>query len=390
MHEWVDTDQSLREVVGALCQAERYAIDTEFHRERTYYPQLALVQIAWHDRLVLIDPLAVDVAPLAEVLDSDSLAVLHASSQDLEVLQLATGESPRRIFDTQIAAAFIGMRSPSLASLHDQLLGLKLGKANRLTDWLRRPLEAAQRDYAASDVEHLLEIQDKLVDQLEQQSRVPWAEHEFEIARTKGTTVRAPEDAWERIKEARSLGAGARAAARELAAWRELTAQERDIPVRHVMPDLAVVALAQRPPSDPAKVGRARGLERRQLSRKDARAIVDVLARAKDLPPPPARARSTRSGPDLRPAVTLITAWLSQFADDNNLDPAMLGARADIEDFVRGDDSKLSHGWRQNLVAVPIRALLDGEAAVAFDGDGRVIVEKRSYTPVTETDFSAA
>lgn len=389
-HEWIDTDDALDEVVDALLDSERYAIDTEFHRERTYYPQLALVQIAWHDRLVLIDPLAVDVAPLGEVLTSDSLAVLHACSQDLEVLQLATGESPRRIFDTQIAAAFVGMRSPSLASLHDQLLGLKLGKANRLTDWLRRPLEAAQRDYAASDVDHLLEIQDHLIEQLERQGRTGWADHEFEVARSKGLSVRNPEDAWMRIKEARTLGAGARAAARELAAWRELAAQERDIPVRHVMPDLAVVALAQRPPKEPGDVGRARGLERRQMSRKDAREVVDVLERAKDMPPPPAKARTTRSGPDLRPAVTLITAWLSQFADDNQLDPAMLGARADIEDFVRGDESKLSHGWRQDLVAVPIRALLDGEAAVAFDGDGRVIVEKRSYTPVTETDFSVA
>lgn len=202
--------------------------------------------------------------------------------------------------------------------------------------------------------------------------------------------MRAPEDAWERIKEARSLGAGARAGAQQLAAWRERAAQDRDIPVRHVMPDLAVVALAQRPPSDPGDVGRARGLERRQLSRKDAREVVDVLARAKDLPPPAAKARTIRSGPDLRPAVTLITAWLAQFADDNDLDPAMLGARADIEDFVRGDDSKLSQGWRQDLVAVPMRALLDGEAAVAFDGNGRVIVERRSFTPVTGTGFSAA
>lgn len=388
--EWVDTEAGLDEVVDALSSAERYAIDTEFHRERTYYPQLALVQIAWGDRLVLIDPLAVDITPMAAVLNSDSLAVLHACSQDLEVMQLATGSSPRRIFDTQIAAGFIGMRSPSLASLHDQLLGLKLAKANRLTDWLRRPLEAAQRDYAASDVEHLLQIQDRLLDRLAALGRAGWAEHEFELARTKGTTVRAPEDAWERIKEARSLGGSARAAARELAAWRERTAQQRDIPVRHVMPDLAVVALAQRPPKEPSGVGRARGLERRQLSNKDAREVVKVLERAKDMPPPAAPTRNVRSGPDLRPAVTLITAWLSQFADDNDLDPAMLGARADIEDFVRGDDSKLSHGWRQDLVALPMRALLDGDAAVAFDGNGRVIVEKRSFEPIAGSDFTVA
>ena len=127
----VDTDEQLDEVVDQLLDTDRYAIDTEFHRERTYYPQLALIQIAWPGDLVLIDPIAVDPEPLAEVFRStDVEAVLHACSQDLEVLELVAGAAPSRIFDTQIAAAFVGMRTPSLASLHDQLLGLKLPKAS--------------------------------------------------------------------------------------------------------------------------------------------------------------------------------------------------------------------------------------------------------------------
>ena len=231
----VDTDELLDEVVDQLLDTDRYAIDTEFHRERTYYPQLALIQIAWPGDLVLIDPIAVDPAPLAEVFRStDVEAVLHACSQDLEVLELVAGAAPSRIFDTQIAAAFVGMRTPSLASLHDQLLGLKLPKANRLTDWLRRPLEPEQQAYAASDVAHLLEIQDLLIDQLEDNGRLAWADDECELARTKGLSVRKPEEAWLRIKEARSLGARARTAAQQLAAWRERSAQDRNIPVRHV------------------------------------------------------------------------------------------------------------------------------------------------------------
>ena len=385
----VDSDQDLEDVVDQLLDVERYAIDTEFHRERTYYPQLALIQIAWPGDLVLIDPIAVDPEPLAEVFRSDVEAVLHACSQDLEVLELETGAAPSRIFDTQIAAAFVGMRTPSLASLHDQLLGLKLPKANRLTDWLRRPLEPEQQAYAASDVEHLLEIQDLLVDRLESNGRLGWADDECELARTKGLSARKPEEAWLRIKEARSLGARARTAAQELAAWRERSAQSRNIPVRHVLPDLAIVALAQKAPTDAADVSRTRGLERRSVSKRDAAEIVEVIAAAKDLPPPPSQPRKSNGGPDLRPAVTLIAAWMSQYADDMDLDPAMLGSRNDIEEFVRSGESRLAHGWRHDLAGSAIRSLLAGDAAVAFDGDGRVIVEKRSHQPIDSDGFTA-
>ncbi len=384
----VDSERDLDDVVDQLLDTDRYAIDTEFHRERTYYPQLALIQIAWPGDLVLIDPIAVDPEPLAEVFRSEVEAVLHACSQDLEVLELATGAAPAYIFDTQIAAAFVGMRTPSLASLHDQLLGLKLPKANRLTDWLRRPLDEAQQSYAASDVDNLLEIQDLLIEQLEANGRLGWAEDECELARMKGLSIREPQDAWLRIKEARSLGARARTAAQALAAWRERSAQDRNIPVRHVLPDLAIVALAQKAPSTVADVSRTRGLERRSVSKRDAAEIVEVIAASKDLEPPEAQARKSSGGPDLRPAVTLIAAWMSQYADDMNLDPAMLGSRGDIEDFVRSGESRLAHGWRHDLAGSPIRSLLAGDAAVAFDGDGRVIVEKRSHEPIESDRFT--
>ena len=203
------------------------------------------------------------------------------------------------------------------------------------------------------------------------------------------TAVRDPEEAWTRIKEARTLGARARTAARELAAWRERTAQERNIPVRHVLPDLAVVALAQRAPTDVNDVGRTRGLERRGVNKRDAAEIVEVIAGAQDLDPPPSQPRASGGGPDLRPAVTLIAAWISQYADDIDLDPAMLGSRSDIEEFVRSGESRLATGWRAELVGSALQALLDGDAAVAFDGDGRVVVERRSYEPIDSAGFTA-
>ncbi len=161
-HRWVDDEAGLAEVVTSLLTADRYAVDTEFHRERTYFPQLALVQIAWADDLVLIDPLALDLTPMAEVFAGDGLAVMHAASQDIEVFAQAVGSVPSRLFDTQIAAGFLGYGTPSLTALVEGELGIRLPKGDRLTDWLRRPLDQRQEDYAASDVAHLLEVHTRL------------------------------------------------------------------------------------------------------------------------------------------------------------------------------------------------------------------------------------
>ena len=162
----VDAD-GLRDLVARLADEEYYGFDTEFHTERTYVPDLALIQIAWGDRVALVDPLAVDPAPLAEVFGGPGTAVAHASSQDLDVLIAACGAVPSAVFDTQIVAGFLGMSTPSLARLTDQMLGISLPKADRLSDWLERPMSERQIAYAASDVAHLLELRAVLTERLE-------------------------------------------------------------------------------------------------------------------------------------------------------------------------------------------------------------------------------
>ena len=155
---FVNDDASLAEVVQAAASAPLYALDTEFHSERTYFPRLALVQLQWGTTNVLIDPLAVDPRGLAPLLVSDGLAVLHACNQDLEVLQYAVGCVPTRLFDTQLAAGFIGYSTPSLASLAQSMLKVTLSKGDRMTDWMRRPLTTSQCDYARSDVAYLEQL----------------------------------------------------------------------------------------------------------------------------------------------------------------------------------------------------------------------------------------
>jgi ribonuclease D len=379
----VDRQDDLDPVVEALLAQPRYALDTEFHRERTYWPKVALVQIAWPGDLVLIDPLAVDLSPLRAVMESDALAVLHAASQDLEVLELATGAVPRRLFDTQIAAGFLGMSTPSLASLHERELGVRLPKTSRLTDWLERPLGQAQLDYAASDVDRLLEIHDRLVDQLEQHGRVGWAEDECEIMRTRWRGPRDPDEAWRKIKEARHLKGKALTIARSVAAWRERRAAEVDQPVRFVLSDIAVVGVAQAAPTDIDALARIRGLDKGIAKGALGPAILEAVAEgvASDWRPP-RPPRRPADAKDLRPAVALVAAWVNQLARDRALDPALLATRADVEALVRGDeDARLATGWRAELAGGPIRRLVSGDAALAFE-DGAVVLEERTGRPV--------
>lgn len=379
-HDLITTEAGLAEVIDALVAEPAYALDTEFHREKTYFPRCALVQIAWSDGLVLIDPLEVDLAPLAQVLDGPGLAVLHAADQDLEVLELHCGTTPATLFDTQIAAGFVGMSNPSLASLHERELGLRLPKADRLTDWLRRPLSDSQLAYAASDVEHLLEVQRRLVAKLEERGRLQWALDECEGLRIRVRGSRDPEQAWRRIKEARSLRGPARSVAQAVAAWREQRAAELDLPVRYVMPDLAIVGIAQRPPGSVQQLREVRGLDPRHLKDDVARHLVTVIAAAKDrAPTTPDEPPPAELDRELRPAVTLVSAWVSQLSRDLEIDTALMATRADLEALLRGDeDARLAHGWRAELVGEPVRKLVSGEAALAFGGHGDLVLEERS------------
>lgn len=383
-HRIVETHDEFAEVIDRLRRQSAYAIDTEFHRERSYYPRVALVQLAWEDEVALVDPLCVSVEGLADVFSEDNTAVLHAAGQDLEVFDRCVGSVPRRIFDTQVAAGFLGMTSPSLASLHDRELGTRLPKADRLTDWMRRPLTSAQLDYAASDVAHLLEIYERVVSQLSERGRLDWALAECEELLNAPRGQRDPELAWKRIKEARHLRGQALSTAQGLAAWRERTAAESDQPVRFVLSDLGLVGIAQHRPPTLQELKRIRGVDERHLRGEQGRQILAVVAETDGLEP--RRDRSTKSAElskDLRPAVSLVSAWVSQLARDNQIDTALLATRTDLEAFLRGDeDARLAHGWRAKLVGEPVRCLVAGEAALAFEGHGSLILEARSRRPL--------
>ena len=330
------------------------------------------MQLAWPDGLVLVDPLAVDPAPLVRLFASPALAVAHAAQQDLDVLTHAVGAIPARLFDTQVAAGFVGYGTPSLSSLLQGELGITPAKGDRLTDWLRRPLTEAQRTYAAADVASLLELHDRLVAELAALGRLGWVEEACEELRTRPTGATDPEIAWIKLKDARSLRARSRAVAQAVAAWREREAAASDMPVRQVLPDLAILGIAQRQPTTLEELGQARGVDERHRRGR--------IGRGTSSPPsPPGRATPPPPVPDAvdeldrskRPAVTLVSAWVSQVARDARIDTALLATRADLVAVIRGDpDARLAHGWRAELIGDGITRLMDGRAALTFDGQG--------------------
>jgi ribonuclease D len=381
---WIDRQHDLDAVVDTLRGVPRYALDTEFHRERTYFPKLALVQLAWlgdhGQELVLVDPLAVDVGVLDGLFDTDALCVIHAAQQDLDVLTHSVGSVPRRMFDTQLAAGFVGYGTPSLGALLQGEVGVTPAKGDRLTDWLRRPLTDSQCRYAAVDVEYLLEVHDRLVAKLAERGRDAWAADACEELRTRPVSGSVPEDAWMRLKDGRSLRPNARAVAQSVAAWRERRAMRTDVPVRQVLPDLAILGIAQRAPATLEELAQARGVDERHARGGIAQEILEAVRAGKrsEAPkPPPSPDDLDRS---MRPAVTLVSAWVAQLARDEELDPALLATRADIVSFLRGDvDARLAVGWRNELVGDGIRRLVGGEAGLTFDGEGRL-----RLTPVAD------
>lgn len=376
-YRWVTDQAELDEIVAGLAALDRYALDTEFHRERTYYPKLALVQVAWESdagvEIALLDPLALDVGTLAKPFASEAVCVLHAAQQDLDVLAHAVGVVPEHIFDTQLAAGFVGYGTPSLVALLQKEIGVTPPKGDRLTDWLRRPLSEAQQRYAAADVEFLLDLHTRLVAQLDESGRRAWAEEACEELRRRPVGGAEPDEAWLRLKDARSLRTPARGIARALAAWRERRAMRSDVPVRQVLPDLAVLGIAQRAPTTVADLAQARGVDERHTRGAIAEEILAAVREGRTSAPPEAPRSSEELDRQLRPAVTLISAWVSQLARDERIDTALLATRADIVALLRGDpDARLARGWRAELVGDAVGRLLDGHAGLTFDRAGHL------------------
>lgn len=370
---WIENDAALQGVIDALLDEPRYALDTEFVGERTYLPRIALVQVAWRGGVALIDPLRVSLEPFAQVLSGEGLAIVHAADQDLDLVERACGVRPSRLFDPQLAAAFVGFSQPSLGALARDLLGVQLEKSSQLADWLHRPLSESELRYAAADVEHLLAIHDVLVERLVERGHGRWVEDELEELRMRSRVRPDPQTLWWRLKGANKLSGRARGVAQALTAWREREAERRDVPVARVLSDLAIVALSSRPPRTERQLHGMRGLDSRRMGAAEQASLLRLVAEGLDLgkdrlclpPSSPAARRSTVHAP-------IFMAIIGQIAQNKQIDRAVLATRADVDNFLAGSPSRLREGMRYELVGQLLEGVVAGRITLRLLDDDRL------------------
>ncbi|MGH8503860.1 MAG: ribonuclease D [Gammaproteobacteria bacterium] len=382
-HLFIDTPQGLTSFCTRLQSAEWIALDTEFIRERTYYPRLCLVQIATPTLVACVDPLTLDtLAPLMEVIyDTRITKVLHAAHQDLEILHQLRGEPPRPVFDTQIAASLLGFgEQTGYASLVQQMLGVQLAKTHTRSDWCMRPLTAAQIHYAADDVRYLSMVYPRLKDMLTHKNRLDWLTDDFERLQRAETFETDAAQAWRRIGGIQKLSPSQLNILRALAAWREQEAASRDKPRKWILPDPALVDLARQAPRNQAALARMRGLQPHQVQRYGA-ALVETIAKAlqepeTSWPTPPPRLSLT---PAQDAMVDVLMALVRMQAALYEVSPAALAARSALERLVTGDtDVPVLQGWRARLVGRTLQKMLAGELRIGLASTGLTIEEAAS------------
>ncbi len=351
------------------------AIDTEFLRERTYWPRLCLVQVAHGEHAAAIDPLAggIDLAPLWGLFADDRVVkVLHSASQDMEVLLHETGRLPAPVFDSQIAAMVAGFGDQvGYAALASEITGATLDKASQRTDWSRRPLTDRQIAYALSDVTHLCTIYEHLLERLEATGRAAWVADDMAALADESTYRTEPEDAYLRIKIRRPTRRALQLL-RAVAAWREKTAQQRDLPRPWVIKDDAVIEIATHAPRSVAALERVRRLDREQAHGRDGRAILVVVREAlaapeSDWPEPPSRPEIQANNN----LVALLQALLKLRCKEHDVAPKLIATRDELDRIAATDDEDLRPltGWRRKLFGEDALALKASRLALTGSGD---------------------
>jgi ribonuclease D len=360
-------------------------VDTEFLRERTYYAQLCLVQLArpgkGDEGAVLVDTLAqgLDLAPLYELFrDSAVVKVFHAARQDLEIFYTLDGVIPQPFFDTQVAAMVCGYGDQvGYETLVRQIARAQVDKSSRFTDWSRRPLTPAQMTYALADVTHLRKIYERLAKQLAESGREGWVAEELSVLTDPATYRADPADAWQRLK-ARSQSPRFLAALRELARYRESTAQSRNLPRARILKDDALMELAANRPRNLEDLGKSRLLLREARRGEVAEGILAAIARAEtvgpadlpDLREPPARKPGTEALADL------LRVLLKARADSTGVAQKLIANSAELDAIAAEDapDVPALSGWRFEVFGRDALRLKRGEIALSARGSSVEVV----------------
>jgi ribonuclease D len=348
--DYIDSDEQLIAFSREIASAKWLAVDTEFMRERTYYAQLALIQIASEHSFALIDvPALSSLAPLLEVFTrSDCLKIMHSASQDMEVLNQALGKMPTPLFDTQIAASFLGEADQiAYGAIVKQRLGIELVKDQTRTNWLQRPLSLAQLGYAESDVLYLYELYEQLLAELETLGRLDWAHAESQMLAEKTRIGSEPELAWQRLKSLSRLSPEKQQIGCKLASWRERRAQQRDLPREWILKKQVVIGIAKLQPETVTQLGEIEGLADKVVQR-----IGKQLLKAVEQAENQGCEHITRVelNSEQRGQAKKLLLRLREISETQNIAPSLIANRSTIERLVLGErDLPLLKGWRSEV-----------------------------------------
>lgn len=363
---YIDKPEQLEQLCEAIRQSEWLALDTEFMREKTYYPKLCLLQVCNGKTAACVDPLSLNrLDPLIEIImDPSIVKVFHAGRQDLEIFNFLWQKLPAPLFDTQLAATLLGLGEQlGYASLVQKLLGIELDKGHTRTDWSRRPLQPGQLRYALDDVIYLGEIYNDLDNRLRKLGRENWLQEEFTLLADPDTYRIDPDSAWQKIKGRQRLKGVQLAVLQRLTAWRENQAIESDRPRRWIVKDEILVDLARRLPKNLDDLARTRGVDQSSVQRHGGQ-LLALIEESCALPrsswprdgQPPARLN-----PNQEAVTDLLMCSLRLLADQNQVSPAVLASRSTLEQLVAGErELELLHGWRRMLAGESLLEVLAG------------------------------
>lgn len=379
------TTDALAAFCARAAEAPYVTVDTEFLRERTYYSKLCLVQLAFpgdgKDDAVLVDPLAdgLSLEPLYALFrDTSVVKVFHAARQDLEIFFVDAGIIPDPLFDTQVAAMVCGFGDQvGYETLVRKIARQKLDKTSRFTDWSRRPLSDAQKTYALADVTHLRVIYEFLAKKLAETGRAEWVEEELSVLTSPGTYVTEPADAWRRVKTRTNSGRFL-AIVRELAAFRESHAQQRNIPRNRVYKDDALVELASLKPKTIEELGRARLLLREARKGDIAQGILAAInAGVESDPSTHPKIETTRDRLQINPALAdLLRVLLKAKTESSGVAAKLIASAADLDAISAGErDVGALKGWRAKVFGNDAIRLCEGQIALSARDNAIQVIE---------------
>ena len=371
----IATTEGLKELCAALAGDDYVAVDTEFMREKTFWPELCLIQIAGAKREAVIDPLAegINLQPFFDLMaDRNVVKVFHAARQDLEIIWLKAKLIPVPIFDTQVAAMVCGYGDQvGYEALARRIAKVAIDKSSRFTDWSRRPLSPKQLAYALSDVTHLRVIYEKLRGLLDKSGREPWLEEELAVLTSPATYEAHPEEAWKRVKF-RPRNAKQLAVLMAVAAWREREAQARNVPRSRILKDDAIAEIATQVPADLNALKSLRSLRKGYAGSRMGTAILKAVASGleTDLADIPALEGDEPMLTERASVISdVLKLALKVVCEQEGIAPRIVAATSDLEAIARDDDADVQvlNGWRRKVfgeVALKIKA---GEMAIVLE-----------------------